>query len=180
MELCAFDGCAGISGENFILPDEIKYIGYWAFNNCGWDKVIIPPGTAVIENNAFDPSLTSMFAVDPGNPFFYTEDGALFRSEEQELLLYNGGAGNAEYSVPEGTLGLASGTFLGCKSLQTVYIPASVTSISSGTFGWKSYSRDLIIYPLIIIEKGSYAREYLKEYNYDNWKYADENSWLEE
>ena len=139
LEYGAFSNCTKLSGENLLLPDRIKHIGYCAFYRCGWDQISIPPATAVIENRAFDPALTSLFIVDPGNRFFYAEDGALFRSEEKELFLYNGGAGKTEYSVPEGTTGLANGTFLGSKSLQTIYIPASVTSISPGAFGWSGY-----------------------------------------
>ena len=152
------------------IPDGVTDIGGWAFANCKNLVSITIPASVTYISDAFSrcKSLTSI-TVNPNNPNYSSQGGILYNKDKTELLAYPSVSGNViipasvtsigyaafDYNENITTVTFASGSqletidasaFLGCKSLTSITIPNSVTSIGEGAF-WDCSSLTSIIIP---------------------------------
>jgi deoxycytidine triphosphate deaminase len=142
-----------------VIPNDITIIGEWAFYDCYFiESIAIPDSVTTIEMAAFyecssmesitiPTSVTQIEAgafygcdsleeikVASGNPRYSSIDGVLFDKRENSLLIFPMGKDQAAYSIPWGVTSIEMAAFALCSSLESVYIPNSVTSIGEGAF----------------------------------------------
>lgn len=124
------DGLAG----NYTVPAGTINIGANAFNGCGnLYGVTIPASVTNVGPMAFDGCFNlAAFNVAANNPFFSSTNGVLFNHAQATLLAFPPGLA-VDYTVPLGTITIASNAFNDC-ALFGVTIPDSVTSIGNNAF----------------------------------------------
>lgn len=152
----AFHGCSRLAAIS--LPETLTRIGIEAFGRCAsLTEVKIPRNVGTIGSRVFQRcSRLEAIEVDPLNPSFISVEGVLFKSDQTRLIQFPGAksgsyvvpstvigletgafAGSVnvtEVTLPDGLKAIPNGTFMGCRSLATVKLPASVISIGSQAF----------------------------------------------
>ena len=187
----AFFNCSALMNIN--LPEGLTSLGEAAFIGCdSLASITIPASLEVIVNNPFTgcESLTEV-RVSPESDYFASIDGVLFNKQEKKLVYYPQASASHSYAIPEGIRAIGSDAFssvqlyeielpesleciedyafTSCYNLQRINIPAGVNSIGSMAFA--------ATFPDFIVERNSYAAEYLKEIGF-NYEYTDANDWL--
>lgn len=137
----AFQSCAI---ESIDLPDSLTDIGESAFSNC-WNlkSVVIPDGVKVIRWCAFD-SCGNLSDITFGPDLRAIEHGAFRATGLQSFILPPGvnlGTSVFEYCgslqyvyLPDTITEITSDLFKGCVNLKSVVIPDSVTTIQMTAF----------------------------------------------
>lgn len=118
------------------IPDSVKEIIDWAFYNSNVTKVIIGKGVKNINDGAFayNASLVDI-RVDEENPYFCNdESGVLFNKDKTKLIKYPGGNERKEYTVPVGTTQIDDNAFTCSMYLENVTFPNTVEEIGNAVF----------------------------------------------
>ena len=141
----AFSNCYNI--KSLTIPDSVQSIGICAFEDCkGLVSCSIGKGVESIgegpdAHGAFANAFTlPAFSVDPENPHFKSENGALYTKDGKELVAFPAGC-RGEFAVPNGVEKIWAGAFCGAFDLKLVIIPDSVTEIGGGIFSGCSSRR---------------------------------------
>ena len=79
------------------------------------------------------PNLKAIVAPDD-NPEFSTADGVLFSKDGTELLIYPCNKDSASYTVPDGVKAIDEDAFYNAAKLNSIGLPASLTSIRENAF----------------------------------------------
>lgn len=125
----AFYNCDSLT--SITIPESVTTIGEYAFYSC--DKlngVTIPEGVTSIGSASFRNcySLESI-TVDENNKNYSNDSyGVLFDKNKTNLIQYPIGNARTSYVIPEGSA-VNSLAFSGCKNLEAVTLPGSMTSI---------------------------------------------------
>lgn len=143
--------------ETVVIQNGVKCLKGDAFAGCGFTSIYIPESVTAIEGNPFD-QCNKLVSIEIAPDHLYLEliDNALFTKTDKRLICYTSGLRTKEYIVPDGTTGIESCAFYGQDELESIVIPASVTSIGGAAFS----KCDKLIATVI---KGSYAQQYCKE-----------------
>lgn len=133
----AFENCRAL--EKVTLPETLELIEHSAFKDCSsLRNITIPKNVNSIGTDAFyGCSVMTEINVDENNEIYYDIDGVLFTSGYSDfmaLVYYPDGKHEKSYQIPEGTAMIYNYSFGGCKSLQEIYIPNSVISVSAEAF----------------------------------------------
>lgn len=129
----AFSSCSSLT--SITLPNTLVSIDYSAFAYTGLTSIHIPSSVAKIENQAFYGCYDlKAITVDANNPSYCDIDGVLCNKTKQILYQYPNAKGS-DYEIPNTIVKIDDYSFLGCKSLVSLLIPASVNSISGSAFG---------------------------------------------
>lgn len=171
-----FYGCSSLrqlifTGDDFQskdgeiqIPDGIARIGSQAFYSCeALTQVHIPASVTTIEDRAFA-YCTGMeaFYVDADNPSYESDAwNVLFTKGKEALLYYPSARPWPYYNVPEETRQIHELAFYGCDPLVNLYLPDSISSIS--TRGIVDTSLTVCAY------YQSYAARYAEENNLNLW-----------
>ena len=159
----AFIECGGGYESEIVIPKQLEKIQDSTFMKATWNGVI-PDSVTSIGDHAFQeakcPAYLVRELVIPGS-VKRIGDGAFQKSGEFSSV-----------TIREGTVSIGNECFSGCQRLETVTLPASVTS-----FGKDAFDREKVT---LVVEQGSYAQSYAIEngikYQYAN---AEEDlSWL--
>lgn len=133
----AFENCRAL--EKVTLPETLELIDHSAFKDCSsLRNITIPKNVNSIGTDAFyGCSVMTEINVDENNEIYYDIDGVLFTSGYSDfmaLVYYPDGKHEKSYHIPEGTAMIYNYSFGGCKSLQEIYVPNSVMSVSAEAF----------------------------------------------
>ena len=117
--------------SNLTIPEGVINIGSSAFSWSNLTSIFIPSSVKNIDVKAFENcgSLTSL-VIDPANTVFDSRDNcnAIIETKSNTLII------GLKYStIPEGVVSIGEKAFYG-QDLESVTIPASVTSIRSDAF----------------------------------------------
>lgn len=149
----AFSGCIGLT--SITILDGVTSIGYAAFKNCNsLTSVTIGNSVTSIDFYAFSgcKNLTDL-TIGSGIAkigYYVFEDTAWYDSQPNgfiyvgKVLYKNKNAGPLQYTVKEGTLGIAAGAFY-CNWVKSIVIPNSVEYIGSRAFYLNYVMKSVII-----------------------------------
>ncbi|MBQ0130220.1 MAG: leucine-rich repeat domain-containing protein [bacterium] len=127
----AFYYCYSFTGS-LTIPNSVTSIGEYAFYSCYGlaGSLTIPNSVTSIDRNAFGNNDFSSIAVDPNNPYCYSEGNAIIRKSDKVLLV-----GCKNTVIPNDINGIGDYAFLGCSGMTgSLTIPNSVTSIGDYAF----------------------------------------------
>lgn len=159
------------------LPSGIKNIENLAFHNCAsLQTVHIPAATYKIASTAFGlcSSLIDI-SVDADNMDFSDIDGVLFNKNKSQLILYPGARLLERYEVPEGTVIIGENAMQNALFKELV-MPEGVTTMMPGSaYGCKQLERVEMPATLTVIDKAFDGCTALRDYVVadGNTKFAD-------
>ncbi len=153
----AFADCDGLRRVN--LPASLRFIGDAAFSSCGnLAKADLPEGLRHIGSGAFywcsalqsahipatvetimayafgNCAGIDAFSVEPGNPVFDAQDGALYDRQAGILLAWPQASPATSASLRPGTTAIAHAAFMNCSALTSVTLPEGLQSIGQDAF----------------------------------------------
>ena len=167
----AFSNCYNI--KSLTIPDSVQSIGICAFEDCkGLVSCSIGKGVESIgegpdAHGAFANAFTlPAFSVDPENPHFKSENGALYTKDGKELVAFPAGC-RGEFAVPNGVEKIWAGAFCGAFDLKLVIIPDSVTEIGGGIFSGCSSLADVYIPARFKGNEYVYSKPYNCTFHYE-------------
>lgn len=136
----AFKFCRNL--KNIHLPDNLRIIGEEGFFDSGLTEIVIPKNVAKIGENAFtirkneiDTRGVEKFLVDPENPIYSVEDGALFLKEEEgERLLLMVKSIPSYYELPAKTTFIDDDVFSFNMDIREIVLPKGIREIGHYSF----------------------------------------------
>ncbi len=142
------------AGEQLILPDTLESIGEYAL---AWTKVkhlYLPKSVHKICLSAFLSSSAVTINVDPENPHFSSENGALYNKEKTTLLFAVTRKGT--FRVPATVKEIAPKAFTSAKhTIATVHLPEGLERV--GEFAFHYCGIKVANFPSTLREVGSEA-----------------------
>ena len=189
----AFYGCENLA--EIELPDGIKSIGSYAFNNCGLISIYIPESITTIESQAFNAcdeltavhisDLTSWCSISfkdlNSNPLRFA--GKLYLNNQliTELTIpsditdindfaFCGSSTITEINLHNNINSIGKNTFYGCYGLTSIEIPNSIKRICYDAFDYCNNLTKVYISDLEAWCNISFLSEYSFEYNpFNSW-----------
>lgn len=149
------------TGSTYSIPEGVEVIDAWSFSGAKISNVTIPDSVTGIFGRAFayseltqlhipanvffiyggiiaDTDVTTI-TVDSNNTEFKVVDNVLFATYGGDYLTaYPVADGKTTYTIPDGTVGLASYLFSGDQTIKSITIPDSVYEIEQYAFAWSS------------------------------------------
>ena len=129
-----FESMDGLWSVN--ISDTVERIGENAFAYCdSLHSISLGMNAGNMADTATEGcrSLESI-SVDYNNPFYSTDENALYNEDETELIRYFSGKKDKSFSVPEGVLVIGDYAFSDSDRLKSVTVPDSVVKIGSYAF----------------------------------------------
>ena len=130
----AFDMCDGMTGVT--LPSSLKAIGDKAFFGCSsLSSLTIPSSVERIGSAAFACSNGGLksISVNSKNTRFKSVDGVLYSYDMSSLTAFPPQKSESEFTVPDGVKNIAPYALFGCKSIESLTLPASLDSIGASS-----------------------------------------------
>ena len=139
------------------LPDSVTAIGDFAFASTYLETVSIGTGLQSIGVGAFSHTRANRYTVSSSNPYFTTENGALYTKDMTQLVVYPCNATATTFTVnaatttirdyafavsanltqvvlPDGLQTIGRSVFASCDKLAQVNLPDSLTSMGEDAF----------------------------------------------
>ncbi len=129
-----FGNCGNLTTIN--IPTNITYIGSNEFYYCNkLDNLQIPASCTSIDSSAFL-NCTNLYnlTIDEANPIYEVEDGIIYRKDNSSLIMLAPMATKEEVTIREGIKSLGAAALSMCKSMITLNLPSSLSSIRGSTF----------------------------------------------
>lgn len=136
---------------------KIEISNYGGFTG----KLVFPVTVEKINIQGFYDSYISNFDVIKGNKVYSSENGLLFRKQDQSLLCCPPNYNKEDVIVPKTTRGISTFAFSFTKNVKSVIFDAPVT-ISGNAF-WQSNIQEIIFNDNVGIDVNAFA--YAKELN---------------
>jgi hypothetical protein len=126
--------------SDYVIPDGVTAVCSYAFaESKNLERIDVPNSVAVIGENVFYMSLSlKSINVDAENKIFSSKEEVLFDKEMTRLIFYPSGKNNKKYTIPDSVKTIKEGAFLHCKSLLSLTIPKTVTTIEGSKLSLNS------------------------------------------
>lgn len=124
----------GKKDNSYVIPDYVTSIEDDAFCGCTYlTEIVIPDSVTTIVGTPFDgcDNLVSI-QVSENNSMVSSYDGVLFNKDKSKLISYPDK--DSVYTVPNSTIYIEDGAFLGCTDLIEVAVTDNITSIGEYAF----------------------------------------------
>lgn len=119
--------------DTFVVPSNVKIIGYFAFSGSNLVNIVLPEGLTTLDNYAF----SSCDLLETVNiPDSVTSFGQYTFMNCKSLKSIN---------IPEGVIWLGNSIFYCCFSLQEIKIPSTVKGFGEGAFWGCSLIQTIVI-----------------------------------
>ncbi len=131
----AFSGCGELASIN--LPKSLVSIGEDAFSGCANGSgfnFVIPENVSFVGDRALSPALS--ISVDSKNPNYCSKDGVLFSKDMTKLIQYPVRSTATDYVVPPSVTVIENNAFWGANRLESLSVPDSVISIGDYAFAY--------------------------------------------
>ncbi len=163
---------AKASGTNYVIPENVHYIGMDAFYDCAFMETVRIPASVEKTNGSFSANgytyayealsfyncvSLKEIVVDAGNNSYKSADGVLFSKDGAILISMPCNYAKESYVVPDGVTTLGNYAFKNCKKLVSVTLPGSMDTISAWVFSNCSALEEIEIRDLKIL--GTFAFE---------------------
>jgi len=122
--------------KEIIIDENVTSIGNNAFKACGnLTSINISSTVNKISKGAFN-ECTELISINVSdlNTTYYSNDGVLFLSSNNELMCFPAGKEVSSYTIPEGTIRINQYAFYGCNNLKIVNTPESMFTIDYQSF----------------------------------------------
>lgn len=131
----AFRDCVGLA--DVTIEEGVTSIGGWAFQGCtSLTSVALPASVSQLGDESLpfllNPNLVRV-DVSESNSNFASIDGVLYNKPISELIYFPQGR-SGSFAIPDGVVEIRQGAFRDCAGLESVMIPASVTSVDRSAF----------------------------------------------
>lgn len=135
IDYSAFSGCTSL--QEITIPDSVTTVYDTAFSNCtSLESITIGSGVENLGNGWIDSCRRlADITVSPENSSFSSVDGVLFNKDGSSLLAYPIGNKRSAYTIPDGVEKVGAKAFYGCRYIESLTIPASVTEIEASALG---------------------------------------------
>ena len=145
LQMGSFEECPKL--EKVRLSENCRVIDQYVFSQTPLKTIHLPASLELLFGGSFGlECMLETITVDPGNPYFYVEDGVLYSHYVEGiqtdschiagdwLLKYPAGIDAASFTVPEGIVGLEQHAFDSAVNLQEINLPDSLHTIYSAAF----------------------------------------------
>lgn len=156
----AFGGCNSL--REVMISEGVEFINQGVFSGCALEYIYIPKTVEYIASDVFSgcSELTGI-SVDVESIYYSSDDsGVLFNKNKTELLHYPNGREENHYDVPDTVIEICSGSFAGCKNLNSITIPRSVTTIHNDAFMYCTNISEITL---------SENVRYVEDYTFEGW-----------
>jgi hypothetical protein len=128
--------CPPCKKGSYSIPSSVTEIDYEGFAGCQYiESLFIPASVTKIGEIAFyGCSLLTGFQVEATSEFYCALDGVLFSKDKTILVQYPLNRPYSSYIVPHGTTKLGYDSFNGCRKLESISFPATLTEIDASVF----------------------------------------------
>lgn len=118
------------------MPKNLTTIGNYAFMGCnGLTEITLPASVSYIGDVIVkDCQNISRINVEEGNANFASDNGVLYTSSFDKLLLFPVNYNSSAYSILNGTTGIAPYAFVNANKLTEVVLPSSMLTIGRNAF----------------------------------------------
>ena len=114
---------------SIVVPDGVTLIDDYAFSGSRLESITIGTGLETLGKKALDTTYLTTITVDANNDHFSATNNVLYGNEGKTLYRYAPSKVDTIFSVPDTVLTIAEAAFENNNHLETLNIPASVTSI---------------------------------------------------
>ena len=145
--------------QSVSLPEGLLEIGSWALSNlkqrdlrlpeslttirdkglycASAETLYLPKNVRIIEEDGLGLMTPETIQVDPDNPYFKVENGALYTKDGSRLLLMSVNSGTREFVIPDRVTSIDTGAFVNAYNLRKVTIGKGYTTVpqTRGAFG---------------------------------------------
>ena len=130
----AFSTLASLSQED--SADAVSCLSTDPTERAEARGVFIPKDLDKVDANVLlDFVKVERYEVEDGNKAYCAVDGVLFTKDKRTLIKVPANYPDKELSVPEGVYFLGARSFLGCGTLESIALPASVKRIDDDAIG---------------------------------------------
>lgn len=131
IQLGAFGYCSALT--TFTFPEKVEFIGEYAFTNCqSLPSVIIPATVTDIEREVFQ-GCDALVSIDvaSGNTVFHSAGNCIIETASKTLVV---GCSNSVIPSDGSVISIGNSAFIGCRTLNSITIPNTVTMIGMNAF----------------------------------------------
>lgn len=145
--------------QSVSLPEGLLEIGSWALSNlkqrdlrlpeslttirdkglycASAETLYLPKNVRIIEEDGLGLMIPETIQVDPDNPYFKVENGALYTKDGSRLLLMSVNSEIREFVIPDRVTSIDTGAFVNAYNLRKVTIGKGYTTVpqTRGAFG---------------------------------------------
>ena len=149
---------AGKPAAEYKVPDSVRTIGDYAFQDCDIGTIVLPSGLTAIGDHAFYSCVSleaitipksvkdigdgpfggcgslASITVEEGSKYYLSDDDVLFDKSKTTLVQYPAAKASKSYAIPSDVEIIGDSAFRGAESLESVTVPDGIKAIGKFSF----------------------------------------------